>query len=113
MFLNKIPKFTLSDIGSMQSVLRAGRSCLLRVDAGLGRATRNAFLRNAAVAKSTLQPPSDFILVIGDSTNRHGGGRIEQCGIGLDDRAAMNRTCALVNVHPRASLFYGGEVSCV
>lgn len=90
-FLNKIPKFTLNDMKSMQAVMRAGRSCLMRVDAGLGRATRNAFLRNASVAKSTLQPMADFILVVGHPQNRHGGGRIEQCGISLEDRAAMNR----------------------
>ena len=48
--LDQIPKFTLNDIGAMQAVLRAGRSCLMRVVAGMCRATRNAFMRNVAVA---------------------------------------------------------------
>ena len=29
------------------------------------------------------------VLVLGDDRNRHGGGRVEQCGISLEDREAM------------------------
>ena len=87
--LDQNPKFTLNDIGSMQAVLKAGRSCLMRVVAGLCRSTRNAFLRNVSVAKSSLQPTCHIVLVLGDNGNRHGGGRLEQCGISLEDREAM------------------------
>ena len=73
----------------LQAVLKAGRSCLMRVAAGLSRSTRNAFLRNVSVAKTSLQPSCHFILVVGDSGNRHGGGRLEQCGVSLEDREAM------------------------
>ena len=61
MHLDQIPKFTLNDIGAMQAVLRAGRSCLMRVVAGMCRATRNAFMRNVAVAKSSLQPTCHMV----------------------------------------------------
>lgn len=58
------------EVERLQGILESGQSALVECDIGLCRRDRSAFLRMAGIAKASLLPSPDLILVHGDSHNR-------------------------------------------
>ena len=79
------------DLDRLQRVIGAGRSGIVRVDAGQAKASRTAFMFAAAAAKRVLTPCPDFVFVQGSAANRggRGTGGEGRLGIGKFDYAGM------------------------
>ena len=61
-------------VASIQSSIDAGHSVLVDCDAGMGAATRRAFLAEIKTIKDALTPTPLMLLLRGDRHNRSGGG---------------------------------------
>ncbi|CAM9286095.1 unnamed protein product, partial [Hapterophycus canaliculatus] len=76
-------------VGDLQQALSIRVNVMCSVDTGIGKQQRRAFLQRMAVVKDALVPTPNFIIVVGDNTNRSGGPLDSSVGCSAHDLSVM------------------------